>query len=65
MLPDDAWPLDFFGEADTDMDKAFQDFYADNFSHCYGCGKHNPDGHQLKSYWDGDNTVARYTPKPI
>ncbi|URW82909.1 PaaI family thioesterase [Alcaligenes nematophilus] len=47
------------------MVKAFQDFYADNFSHCYGCGKHNPDGHQLKSYWDGDDTVARYTPKPI
>ncbi|MGO3871978.1 MAG: hypothetical protein ACTJH7_17985 [Alcaligenes sp.] len=44
------------------MDKAFQDFYADNFSHCYGCGKNNPDGHQLKSYWDNDNTVARYTP---
>lgn len=47
------------------MEKAFQDFYADNFSHCYGCGKHNPNGHRLKSYWDGEGTVARYTPNPM
>lgn len=46
------------------MSQAIQDFYADKFSHCYGCGKHNPNGHQLKSYWDGDETVARYTPRP-
>jgi acyl-coenzyme A thioesterase PaaI-like protein len=44
--------------------KAFQDYYPDELSHCYGCGKNNPDGHQLKSYWDGDESVARYTPKP-
>lgn len=46
------------------MHKAFQDFYAAKFSHCYGCGKRNPDGHQLKSYWDGDDTVARFSPGP-
>lgn len=46
------------------MSKAFQDFYVDNFSHCYGCGKNNPHGHHLKSYWDGDKTVARFTPRP-
>ncbi|TAH47323.1 MAG: PaaI family thioesterase [Betaproteobacteria bacterium] len=44
------------------MRRAFQDFYAEEFSHCYGCGKSNPDGHQLKSYWDGDDTVARFSP---
>jgi len=38
--------------------KAFQDYYPDNFSHCYGCGKKNEHGHHLKSYWDGDTTVA-------
>lgn len=43
---------------------AFQDAYPDDFSHCYGCGKNNPHGHQLKSYWDGDETVAHYTPEP-
>lgn len=46
------------------MEKAFQDFYADRFSHCYGCGRLNADGHQLKSYWDGDKTIARFTPRP-
>ena len=46
------------------MHTAFQDTYADKYSHCYGCGKLNPHGHQLKSHWDGDGTVARYTPRP-
>ena len=45
-------------------DKAFQDYYPDDLSHCYGCGRNNEHGHQLKSYWDGDATVARFTPKP-
>ena len=44
--------------------KAFQDYYPDELSHCYGCGKNNPQGHQLKSYWDGETTVAHYTPAP-
>ncbi len=44
--------------------KAFQDYYPDNFSHCYGCGKDNKQGYQLKSYWDGDTTIAHFKPKP-
>ncbi len=43
---------------------AFQDFYPEELSHCYGCGKNNPHGHQVKSYWDGDETVAHFTPAP-
>ncbi|GAA5558297.1 hypothetical protein Asch01_03053 [Acinetobacter schindleri] len=31
---------------------AFQDLYAEPYTHCYGCGRDNPHGHQLKSYWD-------------
>jgi acyl-coenzyme A thioesterase PaaI-like protein len=45
-----------------DKGKAFQDYYPDDLSHCYGCGRNNPHGHQLKSYWDGDETVAYYRP---
>ena len=45
-------------------DKAFQDYYPDNVSHCYGCGRLNPDGLQIKTYWDGDETVTRYRPRP-
>lgn len=43
---------------------AFQDHYPDELSHCYGCGRLNPDGLQLKSHWDGDETVARFRPRP-
>ena len=43
---------------------AFQDQYADEYAHCYGCGRLNEDGMKLKSYWDGEETVCRYTPDP-
>ncbi|GGI90084.1 PaaI family thioesterase [Shewanella gelidii] len=41
---------------------AFQDSYPDELSHCFGCGRNNPQGHQLKSYWQGEQTIAHYTP---
>ncbi|MBU2491194.1 MAG: PaaI family thioesterase [Bacteroidetes bacterium] len=44
--------------------KAVQDFYPEELSHCYGCGSLNEHGHQIKSSWDGDESVAEYTPKP-
>jgi acyl-coenzyme A thioesterase PaaI-like protein len=43
---------------------AIQDSYPDDLSHCYGCGRLNPHGHQLKTRWDGDETVSRFTPRP-
>ncbi len=43
--------------------KAFQDYYPNDLSHCYGCGSLNENGYQLKSFWDGDQTVARIEPK--
>ncbi|PDV98634.1 PaaI family thioesterase [Candidatus Chloroploca asiatica] len=43
---------------------AFQDYYPDELSHCYGCGRLNEDGLQLKSHWDGDESVAFFTPRP-
>ncbi len=45
-------------------DKAFQDYYPDDYAHCYGCGRLNEDGLQLKSYWDGEESVCHFTPKP-
>jgi len=44
--------------------KAFQDYYPDELSHCYGCGRLNEDGLQIKSYWDDEETVAVFTPRP-
>ena len=31
------------------MNAAFQDFYPEKHSHCYGCGRSNPKGLHLKS----------------
>ena len=50
--------------------QAFQDCYPEELSHCYGCGKNNLDGHQLKSFWQhidkqnllASTTFARHTP---
>ena len=43
---------------------SFQDRYPDEFAHCYGCGRLNEHGHQIKSYWDGEESVAHYLPQP-
>ncbi|GAB4203806.1 MAG: PaaI family thioesterase [Tibeticola sp.] len=48
----------------TAMD-AFQDHYPDHVAHCYGCGRLNPHGHQIKTVWDGDETVTVYQPEPF
>lgn len=53
--------------------KAFQDCYPEELSHCYGCGKNNNDGHQLKSFWQNvdkqnlleSSTVAHFTPSDV
>jgi len=44
--------------------KAFQDYYPDQLSYCYGCGRLNERGLQVKSFWDGDETVCIFEPKP-
>ncbi|MCB0046160.1 MAG: PaaI family thioesterase [Caldilineaceae bacterium] len=43
---------------------AFQDYYPEDTSHCYGCGRLNEHGLHIKSFWDGDESVARFTPRP-
>jgi acyl-coenzyme A thioesterase PaaI-like protein len=46
--------------------QAFQDYYPDHLSHCYGCGRLNEHGLQIKSYWadDGsDEAVCYFTPR--
>ena len=42
--------------------KAFQDYYPDVLAHCYGCGRLNAFGHQIKSYWDGEESVCHFLP---
>jgi len=45
-------------------EKAFQDYYPDELSYCYGCGRLNEEGLKLKSSWDGEETVAIFNPRP-
>lgn len=49
---------------ETLEDPAIQDFYPDDAARCYGCGRLNEAGHQLKTRWEGGETVSRFTPEP-
>jgi len=41
--------------------RSFQDLMRDNF--CFGCGADNPDGLQIKSYWQGDEALCHFKPQ--
>lgn len=45
--------------------RAFQDDYSDELAQCFGCGRLNAHGHHLRSFWDGEETIARFTPEPF
>ena len=45
-------------------EKAFQEYYSEYFSHCYGCGVLNEDGLRIKSYWDSEESVCAFQPRP-
>jgi acyl-coenzyme A thioesterase PaaI-like protein len=44
--------------------KAFQDDYPGDLAVCYGCGRLNEQGLQIKSYWEGDETACTFEPRP-
>ena len=44
--------------------KAFQYYYPEAMAHCYGCGTLNQYGHQIKSFWDGEESVCHFLPEP-
>jgi hypothetical protein len=39
--------------------KAFQDYYPENVSHCYGCGSQNQHGHRIRLVVKYQSTVFR------
>lgn len=43
---------------------AFQDYYPEHVAHCYGCGRLNELGHQIKTIWEGEESVTRFIPHP-
>jgi acyl-coenzyme A thioesterase PaaI-like protein len=46
-------------------EKSIQDYYPDDLSYCYGCGRLNDQGLQIKTYWEGDETVSVFRPRPF
>lgn len=44
--------------------KPIQDFYPDELSYCYGCGRLNEHGLHIQTYWDGEKGIAHFTPRP-
>ncbi len=42
---------------------AVQDLYPEDVAHCYGCGRLNEEGHRIQSYPEGEQIVARFTPR--
>jgi hypothetical protein len=43
--------------------KAFQDYHPEYLSHCYGCGSLNDHGYRIKTFWEGEGSVTRLSPK--
>ncbi|MCL5015092.1 MAG: PaaI family thioesterase [Firmicutes bacterium] len=43
---------------------AIQDFYEEDFSWCYGCGRLNDRGHHFRTRWNQDETLTEYLPLP-
>ncbi len=46
------------------LNSAVQDFYPDDLALCYGCGRLNEHGLHIRSMWNGDDTLAVFTPRP-
>lgn len=45
-------------------DKYIQEYYPENYSHCYGCGTRNAEGLHIQSRWVGDECVCAFDPRP-
>jgi len=44
-------------------EKSIQDEWPEHATYCWGCGKNNTHGLQLKSYWSSDETIAEFIPQ--
>jgi len=42
--------------------RAIQDFYSEASAICFGCGRNNPQGLGVRTFWDGTEGVCHITP---
>ena len=47
----------------TMSEEYIQDLWPEEGTYCWGCGKNNKHGLQLKSHWEDDETIAIWEPK--
>lgn len=45
-------------------DQPIQAFYPDDVAICYGCGRNNPTGLHIQTFWNGEEGICRFTPQP-
>jgi acyl-coenzyme A thioesterase PaaI-like protein len=47
------------------MNQQIVEYFQDNMPEnvCFGCGTHNPEGLQIKSYWEGEISVCEWMPE--
>ena len=55
--------IDHTDSGEAMPDETIQDQWPEEATFCWGCGKNNEHGLQLKSYWKDDETVATWKPK--
>jgi acyl-coenzyme A thioesterase PaaI-like protein len=41
-----------------------QNFYPEDASICFGCGRNNAHGLHIQTFWNGEEGIARFTPQP-
>jgi acyl-coenzyme A thioesterase PaaI-like protein len=44
-------------------ESAFQDHYPEAYAQCYGCGRLNETGLHIRSHFEGEVSVCRFTPR--
>lgn len=42
---------------------AIQDLFPEEGTHCFGCGRNNPKGLQIKTYCEGEECICKFTPQ--
>lgn len=44
--------------------RPIQDYYPEVSALCFGCGRNNPHGLHIQTFWDGREGVFRFRPRP-
>lgn len=54
----------YFGDYVVQIPRPIQDYYPEDTAVCFGCGRKNPQGLHVQTYWNGNEGLFRFRPKP-